>query len=1046
MKHSSLILALLVLPLSHVVAQPDWENPQVLSNNRLAPRASFEPFVTTVGDSRISLDGLWNFHWSPTPEGRIVGFEASNFDDSKWGKLKVPSIWEVNGYGTPVYISAGYPFRINPPSVTSTPPTTWTTYKERNPTGQYRRWVTLPEDWTSNGLTIICFGGVHSAFHVWVNGNKVGYSQGSFETSEFNISPYLKPGKNLIAVEVYKYSDGSYLEDQDFWRFGGIQRSVELFHTPNISFSDFAVRTVPVGGTRRRNGDFTSAEYTLEINPRLTVANGESGKGCSVRAILAETKGGAAISTASTGADDILDLSHKAVNMNTWFPQRGRRKFDRMRLNVGRVTEWTAETPKLYHLTLQIVDSTGRIVQQVVQHVGFRTVESRGGQVLVNGAPIKLRGVNRQEFDPVTARTVSKQRMLQDLKLMKRANINAVRTSHYPNATVWYDLCDSIGMYVLDEANLETHGLRGTLASTPSWAGAFIDRVVQLEERDKNHPSVIFWSLGNESGFGPNQAAMAGWLHEQDPTRLVHYEGAQTPYFPTPDSVAGKWTERTFPFTDPECVDVISRFYPRVREEYLNPGMAEGSDKERPENARWEHLADIAERTNDTRPVLTSEYAHCMGNALGNFKEYWDEIYAHKRMLGGFIWDWVDQSITLTPAIKSYLTGLDSVPTGSMLYGGDFGDKPNSGAFSLNGIVMADRSTPAKYEEVRHVLSPVQLVEHGGRIWAVNRNCHITLSDYSFLPSVSTNGKIKSLKAVRVGEVLPGDSVALPLPKLPTTKNADCRLNIAVVKSNVDTTACFQFSLGGSITDFSTKQKALTLDNIKLEPQFWRAPTDNDKGFGNWLAKDWKKCGLSSPQVVVINDSVEEYRYPEGKIVITTKKTPLADGRLDVVQTYLCEGTLPELPRMGLRIVLPKEYENVQWYGRGPWGNYPDRKQSAAVGLWNGKVSKMFTHFPRPQDNGNHEDCAWVSVSAAKGKSLSVKAVDATFCFSVMHYKAEDIQAVAHDWQLRERPYTVLNIDCAILGLGNSSCGPAVLKKYSIDRSKPHRLHVVIGG
>lgn len=1048
MNHTLLLLALSVLPLSTVSAQPDWENLQVLSSNRLAPRASFDPFVVRQGDSQISLDGQWRFHWSPTPEGRVSGFETTGFDDSKWNYLNVPANWEVNGYGTPIYISAGYSFRIDPPSVTATPSQNWTVFKERNPTGQYRRWITLPDEWTASGQTIISFGGVQSAFHIWVNGHKVGYSQGSFEPSEFNLTPYLKSGKNLIAVEVYKYSDGSYLEDQDFWRFGGIQRSVELIHTPNISFADFAVRTVPAYGTRQRSGDNTSAEYTLEVNPKLNVANGYTGKGCVVKAILAEKQGGSVISTASTGAEDILDLNHKAVNMNTWFPQRGRRKFDRIRLNAGRVTEWTAETPRLYSLTLQIVDSTGTIIQQLTRPVGFRTVENRDGQVLINGAPIRLRGVNRHEFDPLTARVVSRQRMLQDLQLMKRANINAVRTSHYPNTTLWYDLCDSVGIYVLDEADLETHGLRGTLTSTPSWAGAFIDRVVRLEERDKNHPSVIFWSLGNESGFGANHAAMAGWLHEVDPTRLVHYEGAQTPYYPAPDSLPAsqKWNERTFPFTDPACVDVISRFYPRVRQDYLNPGITEGSDKERPENARWEHLADIAERTNDSRPVLTSEYAHCMGNALGNFKEYWDEIYAHKRMLGGFIWDWVDQAITLTPAIKSYLTALDSVPTGSKLYGGDFGDKPNSGAFSLNGVIMADRSVSAKYEEVRHVLSPVQIVQHGKNVWAINRNAHITLSDYSFLPSLSVNGKIKKMRAVRVGEVMPGDSAFLPLSGLSISRNADSRLNIAVVKGGVDTTACFQFGLSGSVTDFSAKQKALGLRSIKLEPQFWRAPTDNDKGFGNWLAKDWKKCGLSTPDVVNVNDSVTEYRYKQGKIIITTKQTMLSDGRLDVVQTYRCEGSLPELPRMGLRIVLPRDYENVEWYGRGPWGNYPDRKQSTPVGLWRNKVSAMFTHFPRPQDNGNHEDCAWVSVGSANGKRLTVAAKDAPFSFSVMHYKAEDIQAVSHDWQLREQPYTVLNIDCAVLGLGNSSCGPAVLKKYSIDRSKTHRLHIIIGG
>lgn len=1045
MKSTLFLLVLLALPVCSVSAQPDWENQQTLSRGRLAPRASFMPFITSEGDSHLSLDGQWRFHWSATPEGRVAGFQSADFDDSQWPLFPVPANWEVNGYGTPIYISAGYPFRICPPSVTTTPPTTWTTYKERNPTGQYRRWITLPDNWSS-GQTIISFGGVQSAFHLWINGQPVGYSQGSFEPSEFNATPYLHAGRNLIAVEIYKYSDGSYLEDQDFWRFGGIQRSVALIHTPDISFADFALRTTAQPGSRQRNGDLTTAVYTLELNPKLTAANGQSGSGYSVRATLYGADGLSVIASSSTGADDILDLQHKAANMNTWFPQRGRPKFDRIRLDVGRINEWTAETPNLYRLLLQLVDSTGSVVQQIAEPVGFRTIESRGGQVLVNGSPIKLRGVNRHEHDPLTARVVSRERMLQDLRLMKRANINAVRTSHYPNNPLWYHLCDSVGMYVLDEADLETHGLRGTLTSTPSWAGAFIDRAVRLYERDKNHPSVIFWSLGNESGFGANHAAMAAWLHEADPTRLVHYEGAQTPYYPAPDSAQTKWTERTFPFTDPACVDVISRFYPRVREEYLNPGITEGSDKERPENARWEHLADIASRTNDTRPVLTSEYAHCMGNALGNFKEYWDEIYANSRLLGGFIWDWVDQAIALTPAIKSYLPALDSIPTGSMLYGGDFGDKPNSGAFSLNGVIMADRSVSAKYEEVRHVLSPVQLVCHDGRVWAVNRNAHITLSRYKFCPSLSVNGKLKALKAVSVGQVLPGDSALLPLPDIAAVPNADCRLNIAVVSGEADTAAIFQFPVGGSVLNFTGKQKALSINDITLQPQFWRAPTDNDRGFGNWLAKDWQKCGLSSPDVVSVNDSTLEYRYADGKIVVTTRRTLLPDGRLDVVQTYSFEGSLPELPRLGLRIMLPKDFNRVEWYGRGPWDNYPDRKQASPVGLWQSSPRAMYTHFPRPQDSGNHEDCSWVAISNGHGKRITVKAVDSPFSFSVLHYKAEDIQAVRHDWQLKEMPYTVLSIDCAVLGLGNSSCGPAVLKKFSIDKNKTYRLHIVIGG
>lgn len=394
-------------------------------------------------------------------------------------------------------------------------------------------------------------------------------------------------------------------------------------------------------------------------------------------------------------ADEILDLNHKAALMNEWYPQRGGRKFERMEGVVEKPHAWTAETPYLYTLKLALLDKQGSVVEQVQQRIGFRWVSVENGQLMVNGKPIKLRGVNRHEHDPKLARVMTEEMMQRDIRLMKQANVNAVRTSHYPNVSRWCELCDSAGIYVMDEADCETHGLRGTLTSTPDWNAAFLDRAVRMAERDKNHPSIIFWSLGNESGFGANHAAMAGWLHTFDPTRLVHYEGAQTPYQP-----AKGLSEKDFDETDPACVDVMSRFYPRVKAEYLNPCVPEGSDKERAENARWEHLLDIAMRKNDNRPVLTSEYAHCMGNALGNFKEYWEEIYSYPRMAGGFIWDWVDQGI--------YAPGTNHV-----LYGGDFGDKPNLKAFCLNGVVFSDRSVSAKYQEVKHVYAPVWITQEG---------------------------------------------------------------------------------------------------------------------------------------------------------------------------------------------------------------------------------------------------------------------------------------------------------------------------------------------
>ena len=641
MKYWLLAIALFVGGITNAREQHhDWEDNHVLQINREPARAYFIPFGEHQGDRTLSLNGQWRFRWTKTPDERVKDFYRTNYDDSQWAIFAVPANWEVNGYGTPIYISAGYPFKIDPPYVMREPKLDWTTYVERNPTGQYRRTFTLPDSWAcccdtatnkTFGQTFLRFEGVMSAFYVWVNGHMVGYSQGSMEPSEFNVTPYIKKGENQIAIEVYKYSDGSYLEDQDFWRFGGIHRDVLLYHTPNVRLRDVAVRTTPA-----------DKQWTLAINPQFSVYHGETGEGYCLVATLLD--GSSTVCCDSVATDEVLDLQHKAARMNEWYPQRGYRKFNRMEIKVDNPRLWSAEHPNLYTLMLELKDLDGKTVENTEFKVGFRDIRIKGGQLLINGKPIKIRGVNRHEHDPYTARVMTEERMLQDLRLMKAAHINAVRLAHYPNCPRWYELCDSMGMYVMDEADCETHGLRGTLASTPDWGDAFLDRAIRMAERDKNHPSVIFWSLGNESGYGPNQAAMSAWLHEFDPTRPVHYEGAQ-----------GNYTGKGEEIPDPSTVDVISRFYPRVMEEYLNPGIPEGSDQERAENARWERLLEIANRTGDhcvwvgsdggPRPVLTSEYAHCMGNALGNFKEYWDEINSNPRMLGGFIWDWVDQGI-----------------------------------------------------------------------------------------------------------------------------------------------------------------------------------------------------------------------------------------------------------------------------------------------------------------------------------------------------------------------------------------------------------------
>ena len=1053
----------------------DWEDQHVLSINREPARAYFIPYFLKKGDSQMSLDGLWKFRWTPTPEERAVDFYRTDYSCKDWKTLAVPANWEVNGYGTPIYISAGYPFKINPPYVTTEPKKDWTTYVQRNPTGQYKRTFYLKPGsllWGKNRQTFLRFEGVMSAFYVWINGQKVGYSQGSMEPSEFNVTPYLKAGYNEIAVEVYKYSDGSYLEDQDFWRFGGIHRDVWLYSTPNVRIRDFAVRTLPVlsqvkPGYAVKSSD-APCDFTIQINPQLAVAAGEKGEGYRLMAWLEDAKGQGVMLKTSAKANDgteafltadaaeILDLDHRAVQMNQWYPQRGGRKFDRMTAVVEKPHAWTAETPYLYTLTLALLDKQGNVVEQTRQRVGFRWVSVDNGALMVNGKPVKLRGVNRHEHDPRLARVMTEEMMQRDIRLMKQAHVNAVRTSHYPNVPRWYELCDSAGIYVMDEADCETHGLRGTLASTPEWNAAFLDRAVRLAERDKNHPSVIFWSLGNESGFGANHAAMAGWLHTFDPTRLVHYEGAQTPYDPSRGL-----SEQDFDATDPSCVDVLSRFYPRVKQEYLNPGVPEGSDKERAENARWEHLLDIALRKNDHRPVLTSEYAHCMGNALGNFKDYWDEMYSNRRMAGGFIWDWVDQ-------------GIYSPATNHVLYGGDFGDKPNLKAFCLNGVVFSDRSLSAKYHEVRKVYAPVWMHQCDGEVWVVNHHSHLSLAGMTCRYEVMEEGRCVKRGQMALPDVLPGDSALLcRLRDFRHSKNKDARLHLSVVNQQGEEVGAQQVALNSLLLDTACHLATASLNARQgkkssvasytwqavdsIVPQFFRAPTDNDKSFGNWIAKDWKKTHLDSTlSAIPLKDGQYTYHYGEdgkegGNIHLRLEVKPAADGFMEVKATYSFEGNLPEIPRLGLMLKLPgRSFDQLKWYGRGPWENYPDRKQSCPIGLYTSSVADQFTHYPRPQDNGNHEDCSYIELTSKSGKSLlQVVALQSPFSFSALPYSVAHLYCAQHDFDLQQPAnpdlcHTYLCLDCAVLGLGNSSCGPGVLKKYAIDKNKTYTLHFMV--
>ena len=986
----------------------DWENQSILQINREPARADFHH----AGE--ISLNGEWKFNWTKTPDEQPDGFWQNDFDDSQWKTFPVPGDWEMNGYGTPIYCSSGYTFKINPPYVMTTPNEKYTAYVERNPTGVYRRTFTIPAEWKDKEV-FIHFGSVSSAFYLWVNGQRVGYSQGAMEPAEFRITPYLKAGfkgnnplpigrdgvgLHQITLQVLKYSDGSYLEDQDQWRLAGIHRSVYLYATEKIRIRDFGVRTI-------LDSDYRDAQ--LIIHPELAVSEGQRGEGYYVTAALYDPNGAPLQlppkgegSSWRVSADTLLNLDAKGALLNDRTPQRGYPKWGWLAATVKNPKKWTAETPNLYTLEIQLKDAHDATVQRITTKVGFRSVEIKDGQLLVNGIPTRLRGVNRHEMDPKTGKVMTEERMLQDIRLMKQANINAVRTCHYPNCERWYELCDSLGLYVMDEADIEEHGLRGRLASDPSWAAAWIDRMQRLVIRDRNHPSVIFWSLGNEAGWGTNFALTAAWTHEYDPTRPVHYEGAQG---------SSNLSSLLSPLSskDPSSVDVISRFYPRTQDEYLNPGVAD-NNMERPENARWERLLSIARDTTDNRPVLTSEYAHAMGNALGNFQEYWDEIYSHPRMLGGFIWEWADEGIETGRGIA---------------YGGDFNDYPNLKAFCIKGIVDSYRNTTPKYEEVKQVYSPIWFQMNNGKVEVLKRDPHFDLNTIE-VKEECRNGYLYATASLK--EATPwapkGHVVA-------RAQLADEKITSAKRPKTSAVISKYPLPIGR--------------DGVGLHA--FRAPTDNDKGFGNWIAKDWKQQGLDNLRDSIVNDSTHIYKTANGQIKMTVSITESRDSSFFILHSsFTPEGQLPPLPCLGITLKLPKELQNIEYLGRGPWDNYPDRHVSALVDVYKSTVSEQYVHYPRPQDSGNHDDVQWLKITDDNGhgwliEPLPLGGAGVGFSFSALPYSVQQLYNATHDYELKEEDCVWLNIDCAVMGLGNSSCGPGVLKKYTIPQ-RPHTLRL----
>ncbi|HXF62243.1 MAG TPA: glycoside hydrolase family 2 TIM barrel-domain containing protein [Caldilineaceae bacterium] len=857
----------------------DWCNPEIVGRNKEPAHATLVPFEDVQAARRalagltldrasspyvLSLDGEWRFHWTPRPAAMPEGFFAPDFDDSGWDAIPVPSNWQMVGeefargrpkYDVPIYTNVTYPFPIDHlPAVPL----------DDNPTGHYRRTFTVPPSWAGRQV-FLHFEGVDSACYVWVNGQMTGYSQESRTPAEFNITPYLTDGDNVLAVQVLRWSDGSYLEDQDFWRLSGIYRSVFLWAAPAVHVRDFWVRT---------ELDEAYQDATLRLAAQVHNYGATAAEGYRVALHLFDAEGQPVFAAPEAPAARVEAGQETTVELD---------------VALNRPKLWSDETPYLYTCVIELLDQSGATVEAIGCRVGVRQVELKHGQVHVNGRPILFKGVNRHEHDPVTGHTISAELMVRDLELMKQFNINAVRTSHYPNDPRWYDLCDRFGLFLYDEANLETHGVWDRLTKDPLWETAFLDRAVRMVERDKNHASVIVWSLGNESGYGRNHEVMAEWIRAHDPTRLIHYHPAE----------------------DAPSVDILGPMYPSVAK-----------------------IIQMAQVPGETRPVVMCEYAHSMGNSTGNLQEYWDAVATYPRLQGGFIWDWVDEGIRQERADGRVYYA----------YGGDFGDQPNDGNFCANGLLGSDRTPHPALWEYKKVLEPVQVEAvdlAAGRLRVHNRYTFLDLSGLAAQWEVRAIGPVSTTSGQADHTVIaqgalprlstpPGgsDELQVPLPALADAQGADYWLTLRFVLAGPalwapagHEVAWAQFALPVSARGLGARRKhpglriadgahrlqvegadfALAVDKetgrlaswtrgganrIAAGPalQLWRAPTDNDANtWGDQRAAiHWREVGLD--RLVDQVDGVTVETAAEDQVVVEVRGAAAAAIDVAAVQ------------------------------------------------------------------------------------------------------------------------------------------------------------------
>jgi beta-galactosidase len=984
-----------------------WEDPNVLHINRQEARAHFIPY-SNVQTARAgkrgkspyyqTLNGNWKFRYYTSVNDVEYGFHQENADLSSWDDLIVPSCWQVNGYDQLHYTNINYPIPCDPPYV-----------PDQNPAGIYVRDFNIREQWDEKDKYIV-FEGVNSCFYLWVNGVFVGYSQGSRVPAEFDITPYTRTGSNRIAVMVLKWCDGTYLEDQDSWRFSGIFRDVYMLARDCSHIRD-------VFAKQNLSEDLGQATLQVEI----------------------ETTGSTPIKI------ELHDSQGKLI-------EAGQAVIDgkgSVGLIVNKPQLWNAEQPYLYKLYV-------RCGEEVIRFpIGFRRIEISDGVFNINGQPVKLKGVNRHDSHPELGQTIPVAHMIKDLILMKRHNINTIRTSHYPNDPRFLELCNEYGFYVIDEADLECHGIGAAedwadgafhkLSANPIWTTAFVERAIRMVERDKNFPCVIIWSMGNESGYADNHIAMAEWTRERDCSRPVHYEGA------APINKGN---------INVDCLDIESRMY-----------------------ASLDNLEDYAKEESNKKPLFLCEYSHAMGNGPGDLKDYWDIIYQYPKLMGGCVWEWCDHGIKTKTA--------DGIPY--YAYGGDFGDQPNDGNFCIDGLVSPDRKPHTGLLELKQVIAPIRIEADDrltSRMKITNLYDFVDLSHLALRWKLERDGQIIQQGTIEQLEAAPQSEQFVTLPyQLPTNQagrfylTLSCRLKEETLWAEAGYEIMFkQFELtSATVPDSLTNDRAasplhvrkdgklLTIEGFDFQHVFdldagafvaiskqgvhmisapakfniWRAPMDNDMHVKNkWVHQglnratskvyncEWNSQGENTLEIVV-NFSLAGYiRYPylHGEATWSIDGT----GEIELKAKVTVSEDIEFLPRFGLQLTMPQGMEEVEYFGNGPHESYADKRNSVKKSLYQLTVDDMFEDYIMPQENGSRFGTEWAVVSNELGMGLSFHAHEA-FSFNAAHYTPEDLTKATHSYELSKRKETIVHLDYKMSGAGSGSCGPQLLDAYRFN-------------